>query len=98
MFDSVLVANRGEIARRVIRTARRTGIKAVAVYSDADAALPYRRQAHPASPIGPTQPAPRYLAAAAILPAAPPAAAMGRDPGFASLAAHAGPTPPASAA
>ena len=53
MLDSVLVANRGEIARRVIRTARRMGIRAIAVYSEADAALPYVREADEAVPIGP---------------------------------------------
>ena len=53
MLDSVLVANRGEIARRVLRTARRMGIRAVAVYSDADADLPYVREADQAVPIGP---------------------------------------------
>ena len=53
MLDSVLVANRGEIARRVIRTARTMGIRAVAVYSDADADLPYVREADEALYIGP---------------------------------------------
>src|ERR1700738_3786659 len=56
MLESVLVANRGEIARRVIRTARRTGIKAVAVYSDADADLPYVHEADQAGRIGPAPP------------------------------------------
>ena len=52
MFDSVLVANRGEIARRVIRTARRMGIRAVAVYSEADSGLPYVSEADEAVLIG----------------------------------------------
>ncbi|MEV0970168.1 biotin carboxylase N-terminal domain-containing protein [Microtetraspora glauca] len=43
MFESVLVANRGEIARRIIRTVRRMGLRAAAVYSDADADLPFAR-------------------------------------------------------
>jgi len=45
VFDSVLIANRGEIARRIVRTARRMGVKAIAVYSDADSELPYVREA-----------------------------------------------------
>ncbi|MGH3231402.1 MAG: biotin carboxylase N-terminal domain-containing protein, partial [Streptosporangiaceae bacterium] len=67
MIDSVLVANRGEIARRVIRTARRMGIHAVAVYSEADAALPYVREADEAVPIGPAPPASSYLDVRAVL-------------------------------
>ena len=53
MFESVLVANRGEIARRVIRTCQRLGIRAIAVYSEADAGLPYVREADEAVLIGP---------------------------------------------
>ena len=70
MLESVLVANRGEIARRVIRTARTMGIRAVAVYSDADAELPYVREADEAIRIGPPQPARSYLDAEAIIDAA----------------------------
>ena len=70
MLESVLVANRGEIARRVMRTARRMGIRTVAVYSDADAELPYVREADEAVHIGPAQPARSYLDGAAIIDAA----------------------------
>jgi len=70
MLDSVLVANRGEIARRVLRTARRLGIRAVAVYSDADADLPYVHEADQAIHIGPAQPARSYLDATALIEAA----------------------------
>jgi acetyl-CoA carboxylase biotin carboxylase subunit len=92
MFDSVLVANRGEIARRVIRTARRTGIKAVAVYSDADADLPYVREADQAVRIGPaqnSQPARSYLDAAAIIDAARQTGVMALHPGYGFLAENA---------
>ena len=64
MLESVLVANRGEIARRVIRTARRMGIRAIAIYSEADAGLPYVREADEAVPVGPAPPARSYLDAA----------------------------------
>jgi acetyl-CoA carboxylase, biotin carboxylase subunit len=86
MFDSVLVANRGEIARRVIRTARRMGIRSVAVYSDADADLPYVGEADQAVRIGPAQ---SYLDAAAILAAAKDANATAVHPGYGFLAENA---------
>jgi acetyl-CoA carboxylase, biotin carboxylase subunit len=90
MLESVLVANRGEIARRVIRTARRMGIRAVAVYSDADADLPYVREADQAVCIGPAQPAKSYLDAAAILAAAAKTGAKAVHPGYGFLAENAG--------
>src|SRR6516165_7402414 len=89
MLDSVLVANRGEIARRVIRTARRTGIRAVAVYSDADADLPYVREADQAVRIGPPQPAGSYLDAAALIDAARKTGAAAVHPGYGFLAENA---------
>jgi len=89
MLDSVLVANRGEIARRVVRTARRMGIRAVAVYSDADADLPYVREADQAVRIGPAQPAKSYLDAAAILEAARQTSAQAVHPGYGFLAENA---------
>jgi len=89
MLDSVLVANRGEIARRVIRTARRLGIRAVAVYSDADAELPYVLEADQAVHIGPAQPALSYLDAAAIIDAARKTGAASVHPGYGFLAENA---------
>jgi len=90
MLESVLVANRAEIARRVIRTARRMGIRAVAVYSDADADLPYVSEADQAVRIGPAQPAQSYLDAAALIAAARTTGAAAVHPGYGFLAESAG--------
>src|SRR5215470_14816631 len=89
MLESVLVANRGEIARRVLRTARRMGIRAVAVYSDADADLPYVHEADQATPIGPAQPARSYLDATALIEAARKTDAAAVHPGYGFLAENA---------
>ena len=89
MLESVLIANRGEIARRVIATARRLGIRAIAVYSDADADLPFVAEADQSVRIGPPPPASSYLDAAAILDAARQAGAQAVHPGYGFLAENA---------
>jgi len=86
VLESVLVANRGEIARRVIRTARRMGIRAIAVYSEADAGLPYVREADEAVPIGPPPAARSYLDVGAVLGAAERTGAAAIHPGYGFLA------------
>jgi acetyl-CoA carboxylase biotin carboxylase subunit len=89
VLESVLVANRGEIARRVIATARRLGVRSVAVYSDADAELPYVREADAAVHIGPAQPAASYLNGPAVLAAAHQTGARAVHPGYGFLAENA---------
>ena len=69
-FSSLLVANRGEIACRIIRAARAEGLRVVAVYSDADEAAPHVRLADAAVRIGPPAAAQSYLSIPAILEAA----------------------------
>src|SRR5580704_14795375 len=86
MLNSVLVANRGEIARRILATARRLGIRTVAVYSEADADLPFVAEADEAVPIGPPPPAQSYLDAAAVLGAARRTGAAAIHPGYGFLA------------
>ncbi|MGN6171581.1 MAG: acetyl-CoA carboxylase biotin carboxylase subunit [Streptosporangiaceae bacterium] len=85
MLESVLVANRGEIARRIIATTRRLGIRAVAVYSEADAGLPFVREADQAVQIGPPPPAQSYLDADAIIAAARHTGAAAVHPGYGFL-------------
>ncbi len=86
MLNSVLVANRGEIARRILATARRLGIRAVAVYSEADADLPFVAEADEAVLIGPAPPGQSYLDAGAVLAAARRTGAVAIHPGYGFLA------------
>jgi len=72
MLESVLIANRGEIACRIIRTARRLGIRTIAVYSEADRDALHVRLADEAVAIGPAPSAESYLVAERIIAAIPP--------------------------
>jgi acetyl-CoA carboxylase biotin carboxylase subunit len=90
VFETVLVANRGEIARRIIRTVQRMGLRAVAVHSDVDADLPFVAEADEAVPIGPAPPAQSYRDAAAILEAARQTGAQAVHPGYGFLSEDAG--------
>ena len=85
MFSKILIANRGEIACRVITTARKMGIKTVAVYSDADARAPFVAMADEAVHIGPSPAAESYLIAEKIIAACKQTGAEAVHPGYGFL-------------
>jgi len=89
MFKKILIANRGEIACRVIKTARRMGIATVAVYSDADARAPFVRMADEAVHIGPAQASESYLVADRIIAACKQTGAEAVHPGYGFLSERA---------
>ena len=89
MFKKILIANRGEIACRIIKTARRMGIATVAVYSDADRDALHVRSADEAVRIGPPPSAESYLAVGAIVAAARETGAEAVHPGYGFLAENA---------
>jgi propionyl-CoA carboxylase alpha chain len=85
MFKKILIANRGEIACRVIRTARRMGIKTVAVYSDADARAPHVKMADESVRLGPPPASESYLKAELIIDACKTTGAEAVHPGYGFL-------------
>ena len=89
MIQSLLIANRGEIACRIIRTARSMGIRTVAVYSDADAGALHVRQADEAVHIGPSPAAESYLVGEKIIAAAKETGAEAIHPGYGFLSENA---------
>ena len=89
MLGSLLIANRGEIARRIIRTARRLGVRTIAVYSDADASAPFVREADTAVHIGSAAARDSYLRGETILAAAKATGAAAIHPGYGFLSENA---------
>jgi len=89
MINRILIANRGEIASRIIRTCRRMGIVSVAIYADADRGLPYVRAADQAINIGGKTPADSYLRQDKVLAAAQEAKVDAIHPGFGFLSENA---------
>jgi len=89
MIGSLLIANRGEIARRIIRTAKRMGVRTVAVYSEADAAALHVREANEAVLIGPPPARESYLAGERIIAVARASGADAIHPGYGFLSENA---------
>jgi len=89
-FDKILIANRGEIACRVMRTCREMGVKTVAVASEADLKAPHALMADEVVPIGPPPPLESYLRIDRILEAARETGAQAIHPGYGFLAENAG--------
>jgi len=89
MLESLLIANRGEIARRIIRTAKRLGIRTIAVHSEADAGMPFVREADRAECIGPAPARESYLDTGKILAAAARTGAAAIHPGYGFLSENA---------
>ena len=89
MFESVLIANRGEIACRVIRTARRLGLRSVAVFSEVDSGAAHVAEADAGFCIGAAPAAESYLRGEAILEAAKAAGAEAIHPGYGFLSENA---------
>ncbi|WP_309610522.1 biotin carboxylase N-terminal domain-containing protein, partial [Sphingomonas sp.] len=89
MFSKILIANRGEIACRVIRTAKTMGIATVAVYSDADARAPHVLMADESARIGPAPAAESYLRAELIIEACRATGAEAVHPGYGFLSERA---------
>ncbi|MGO8371219.1 biotin carboxylase N-terminal domain-containing protein [Rhizobium ruizarguesonis] len=90
MMESLLIANRGEIARRIIRSAKVLGIRTIAVYSEADAGLPFVREADEAIAVGPSPARESYLSQTRILEAARKTGAAAIHPGYGFLSENAG--------
>src|SRR3970282_1972165 len=89
MIESVLIANRGEIARRIVRTAKRLSVRTIAVHSDIDSAMPFVREADEAVCIGAAPASESYLAQGQLLAAARQTGATAIHPGYGFLSENA---------